>query len=144
MTAGRPQSSVCSMSVSVTVQCPVAPRPLQKGPPTRVARAREAFDSWSPGLHKVPWVCLISLVALSMAGRWKEQPDAHLRPAVIGWQLPKPGCCPNEAYVLGEPQAQCTRPSGGSYLETAAGWTTGFFLCTCLHTEKPELGRMKN
>lgn len=113
MTAGRPQSSVYSMSVSVTVQRPVAPRPLQKGPPTGVARAREAFDSWSPGLHEVPWVCLILLVALNMAGRWKEQPDAHLRPAVIGWQLPKPGCCPNEACVLGEPQGPVYKAKWG-------------------------------
>lgn len=78
--------------------------------------------------------------APSVAGRWKEPPDARLRPAVIGWQLPKPGCCPHGASVLGGHEPQGTEPSRESCLGTAAGRATGFFLCTCLHTGKPELG----
>lgn len=89
-------------------------------------------------------VSRVPLSAPSVAGRWKEPPEAHLRPAVTGWQLLKPGCAPGVLLSWGHHEPLCAKPSRGSCLETAAGRATRFFLYSCLHTEKPEFWRMKN
>lgn len=133
MTAGGPQPGVCSMSVSVTVQCPVAPRPLQKGLPARVTRAREAFAPGLQGFTKCPGFVLILLVALSVAGRLREQPDRCLRPAVIVGHCQSLAAAPMGLLSLGEPQVPVCK-SRGSCPGTAAGWATGSsLLCLSSH-----------
>lgn len=54
------------------------PLTLQKGLPAGVAEAREAFASGLWDITKCSGFVLILLVALSMANRWKEQPDIRL------------------------------------------------------------------
>lgn len=69
-----------------------------------------------------------------MAGKWKEQPEARLRPAVVGWQLSKPDCHLNGASVPGEPQAPACSAEVGTLPEDSSWGATGLsrvYLSSC-------------
>lgn len=87
-----PRPGVCSC-LSVPVQRPVAPHPCRKGP---LQESPEPGRPLLPGLWcvmKCPGRVLVLLVALSIAGRGREQPTPEARRhwvAPVGaWLLPQ-------------------------------------------------------
>lgn len=78
----RGATARCVLCLSVTVQRLVAPHPCSKG---SLQESPEPGRPLRPGLQgftKCPRLVLILPMALSLSGRWKEQPEAHLRPAI--------------------------------------------------------------
>lgn len=99
------------------------PRPTGRAP----SRGRQSQGGpLLPGLQGFPRCPERGRQGEGAAGRTPET-RCHWLAAAKAWLLP-----------------QCAEPRRGSCLGTAAGRATGSLLCTCLHTEKPELGRMKN
>lgn len=121
--ACTPQRGGRSRRVLVSVchcAAPGGPSPLQESSEPYFLASRVSRRALGLSLcFWWPW-------ALSMAGKWKGQPDARLRPAVIGWQLSQPGCRLSGASVPGEPQAPACSVKVGKLPEDLSWWATGF------------------
>lgn len=105
------------VSVSVTVQCLVAPHPLQRGLPTGVTRAREAFASWPPRLHEMPWVCPHPAGGPESGRQAGQGPETrHPWPATAeAWSLPPRGSIPGEPWPphVGQRRRCCPGTAAG-------------------------------
>lgn len=118
-----PQPGVCSC-LSVPVQCPVAPHPRRKAP-CRSHRSLGGLCFLASGRHDMPWVHP-HLAGGPEHSKQVEGAATCLRPAVVGWQLSKPGCCLTGAFVPGGATGPAGRTELGELPVDNSRWATRF------------------
>lgn len=123
---------------------PGGPSPSAERAPQQESPEPGGLCFQSLGLHEAPWVCPRPAGTPSSSpehGRRVEGSWTHTRdPLSLVGNCESLAAAPAGLLSWGSHKPQRAEPSRGQQL----GGPPGSHLCTCLHAEKPELGRMKN